>query len=315
MGFTVSTGNATISYSDVQGGLASTGFTDGGNNITDDPGFAPGDYHLPLGSPCIDTGSNAAAAGITTDIDGDSRVMNGTVDMGADEYFFPDPIIPTNPVNGYGFDVCSYYAPPLFQWTLNETFQKLEIRIFTPANPAKPAKVKVKDPAATQFQMTQSTWKKILKLPGLSGGELNWKLVGTNKGLPIVETEVFTMTIAAPEPADNPQIAPVSLSSLPTLSWGNACATKFKAHFRPDMPEAKEKKLTFTDQNPIDNGETFTTTLTEKTWNSILKLVDYEAGPPNVFLRGVVGRPKALPENRLGVLQPSAVTLEYSPSP
>ena len=55
-------GNAAISYSDVQGGLTSTGFSDGGNNITDDPGFAAGEYHLPLGSPWIDQGSNAAAA-------------------------------------------------------------------------------------------------------------------------------------------------------------------------------------------------------------------------------------------------------------
>ena len=82
-------GNATISYSDLQGGLTSTGFTDGGNNITDDPGFAAGEYHLPLGSPCIDKGSNAAAAGILTDIDGDLRIINGTVDMGADEVVAP----------------------------------------------------------------------------------------------------------------------------------------------------------------------------------------------------------------------------------
>ena len=89
-------GNATISYSDIQGGLTSTGFSDGGNNITDDPGFTPGDYHLPAGSPCIDTGSNAAAAGITTDIDGESRVMHGTVDMGADEVVAP----PSTPSEG-----------------------------------------------------------------------------------------------------------------------------------------------------------------------------------------------------------------------
>ncbi len=89
-------GNATISYSDVQGGLTSTGFTDGGSNITDDPGFAAGEYHLPLGSPCIDKGSNAAAAGILTDIDGDLRIINGTVDMGADEVLVP----PSTPSEG-----------------------------------------------------------------------------------------------------------------------------------------------------------------------------------------------------------------------
>ena len=58
--------------------------------------------------------------------------------------------------------------------------------------------------------MTDKTWKKILKLPGLSGGQVNWKLVGTNKGQPIVETNVFTMTIAAPEPAGKPVISPVT---------------------------------------------------------------------------------------------------------
>ena len=78
-------GNTAISYSDIQGGLTSTGFTDGGNNISDDPGFTPGDYHLQAGSPCIDTGFNAAAADITTDIDGEPRIVNSTVEMGADE--------------------------------------------------------------------------------------------------------------------------------------------------------------------------------------------------------------------------------------
>ena len=89
-------GNAMISYSDIQGGLTSTGFSDGGNNITDDPGFAPGDYHLPLGSPCVDMGSNAAAIGILTDIDGDPRIINGTVDMGADEAL----VAPSTPSEG-----------------------------------------------------------------------------------------------------------------------------------------------------------------------------------------------------------------------
>jgi hypothetical protein len=49
------------------------------------------------------------------------------------------------------------------------------------------------------------------------------------------------------------------------------------------MPEAKEKKLTFTDQNPVDNGETFTTTLTEGTWNAIRKLVDDVIGSRMCF--------------------------------
>ena len=46
--------------------------------------------------------------------------------------------------------------------------------------------------------------------PGLSQGELNWKIVGTNKGLPTVESDVFTMTIAAPEFVGKPVIASVT---------------------------------------------------------------------------------------------------------
>ncbi|MFW6150832.1 MAG: right-handed parallel beta-helix repeat-containing protein [Chloroflexota bacterium] len=99
----------TFSYSDIQGsGGSGTGWdsslgTDGGNNIDVDPMFvdqpdpnnAPttdGDLHLQAGSPCIDSGNNAAAAGVSTDFEGDPRVIDGdedgtaTVDMGADEF-------------------------------------------------------------------------------------------------------------------------------------------------------------------------------------------------------------------------------------
>ena len=78
----------TVTYSDIEGGYSGSG------NIDADPCFvnpAMGDYHLWPGSPCIDRASNAAAAGITTDIDGENRILDGdgdetaTVDMGADE--------------------------------------------------------------------------------------------------------------------------------------------------------------------------------------------------------------------------------------
>lgn len=190
----------------------------------------------------------------------------------------------TNPSDGANFDTCSYFVPPLFEWTLPNAFQKLELQFYTPANPAKPLKVRVKDPAATQLQMPANTWKKILKFPGLSGGEINFKIVGTIKGEPAVESNVYTMTITPPEPVENPQISkPASQSSEPTLSWGNACATKFKVHFSPDMPEAKEKKLTFADQNPVDDEEIFTVTLTEGKWNAIRKLVNDVIGSRMCF--------------------------------
>jgi parallel beta-helix repeat protein len=61
----------------------------GGTNIADDPKFvdaAGGDYHLRPDSPCIDMGSNAAVPSwLTTDLDGNPRIGNGTVDIGAYE--------------------------------------------------------------------------------------------------------------------------------------------------------------------------------------------------------------------------------------
>ena len=59
----------------------------GVGNITDEPQFvdaAAGDYRLKTNSPCIDQGSNAFVQG-TTDLDGNPRILNGIVDMGAYE--------------------------------------------------------------------------------------------------------------------------------------------------------------------------------------------------------------------------------------
>lgn len=57
-------------------------------NITDDPQFmdaTAGNYRLKGNSPCINAGNNAAVEG-TKDLDGNPRIVNGTVDMGAYEY-------------------------------------------------------------------------------------------------------------------------------------------------------------------------------------------------------------------------------------
>jgi hypothetical protein len=60
------------------------------NSINDDPQFvdvANKNYHLQSTSPCIDRGNNSyVPAGVTTDLDGNPRIRNGTVDIGAYEY-------------------------------------------------------------------------------------------------------------------------------------------------------------------------------------------------------------------------------------
>ena len=65
----------------------SPGLATGGGNITNDPLFvaaAADNYRLRTNSPCIDAGNNADVMG-TTDLDGNPRIANGTVDMGAYE--------------------------------------------------------------------------------------------------------------------------------------------------------------------------------------------------------------------------------------
>ncbi|MHC5006157.1 MAG: choice-of-anchor Q domain-containing protein [Planctomycetota bacterium] len=75
--------DATVSYSDVEGGWPGVG------NIDADPLFVqPGtdNLRLSIGSPCVNAGDNTAIPpGITTDIDGNPRIQGGVVDMGAYE--------------------------------------------------------------------------------------------------------------------------------------------------------------------------------------------------------------------------------------
>jgi len=91
-----STSSVTVSHCDVDGGQSlvhvSSGCTLnwGAGNIDDDPLFADGandDYHLTWSSPCRDVGDNNAVT-TSMDYEGNPRTALGTVDMGADEYYY-----------------------------------------------------------------------------------------------------------------------------------------------------------------------------------------------------------------------------------
>jgi len=80
-----------VNYCNIAGGWPGAETT----NIDADPVFVDpmGDYHLALGSPCIDAGDNLADGLFTVDIDGEDRIIDGDavpgaiIDIGADEYF------------------------------------------------------------------------------------------------------------------------------------------------------------------------------------------------------------------------------------
>ena len=103
----------TFSFCDIEGSGGSGGewpsdlWTDGGGNIDVDPRFvdpSAGDYHLMPNSPCNNGGDPSGSYTGQTDIDGEPRVMNGQVDIGADECSEPpQPPCPPPPLEPWSF--------------------------------------------------------------------------------------------------------------------------------------------------------------------------------------------------------------------
>jgi len=76
----------------------------GVNNFTNAPFFLNqngGDFHLQSNSPCINAGNNTYVS-TTTDLDGNARIVGGTVDIGAYEYQTPTSIISYAWLQRYG---------------------------------------------------------------------------------------------------------------------------------------------------------------------------------------------------------------------
>ncbi len=95
----------TFFYCDIKGSGGSTSWNtslgiDGGNNIDSNPLFFrnpgtigvddKGDLHLRPASECINSGDNSVIDSGAADMDGEDRIINGTVDMGVDEYLDTD---------------------------------------------------------------------------------------------------------------------------------------------------------------------------------------------------------------------------------
>ncbi|MBU1261505.1 PEGA domain-containing protein, partial [bacterium] len=95
-------GHPSIDYSDLYSNTLGNYYncSVGPNCIYSNPQFiGGGDFHLGSSSPCIDAGSNDVPGLPSTDKDGNSRIVNGTVDMGAYEY---QGYVPDVWINKYG---------------------------------------------------------------------------------------------------------------------------------------------------------------------------------------------------------------------
>ena len=84
---TIIYGNSLNNLTDAGGGTSTTSFsliyTD---PLSPSPFVGSGDYHLQSGSLCIDAGDPSFTGPPLTDLDGNSRIVNSVVDMGAYEY-------------------------------------------------------------------------------------------------------------------------------------------------------------------------------------------------------------------------------------
>jgi hypothetical protein len=75
-----------------------------GGGISNDPAFinpVVGDFHLQSNSPCINSGNNAFVTN-STDLDGNPRIVGGTVDIGVYEYQTPVSVISYAWLQQYG---------------------------------------------------------------------------------------------------------------------------------------------------------------------------------------------------------------------
>ena len=80
---------------DIDPNFVTTGYWDDANTPADqnDDFFVVGNYHLSPTSACINVGDNLSIPSVSiTDIDGEQRIFNNTVDLGADE-------VVTNPID------------------------------------------------------------------------------------------------------------------------------------------------------------------------------------------------------------------------
>ena len=129
--------------------------------------------------------------------------------------------------------------------------------------------------SGTQAVLSSATWKKVLMIPGSSGGTVYWRVVGSGT---TVKSGVRLFGVEAADAVGNPEISPTNKSSLPTLSWENNCGVKFKAWFGSDSSFTKKASYAFSVKNPNDNGGLFSKGLTSGQWKAIRKLVNDTAG-------------------------------------
>jgi polymorphic membrane protein len=147
-----------INYSDVAGDWAGTGNIDANPKLVfaDDP-------HLQFGSPCIDAGTPSPPGGLpVTDLDGNKRVSDAQVDMGACEF-------------GYNDTPCMAVSPGAYRLIASVGSDPV----------LKPEIISLRNcgGGVLNWKIAGSDlWLKIYHVQGESSGELNTSAIQANTG-------------------------------------------------------------------------------------------------------------------------------------
>ncbi len=110
---------------------------DGGGNITNAPTFVNwtnSDFHLQSNSPCINAGIDIYVHS-TNDLDGNTRIVGGTVDIGAYEYQTPVSMISYQWLEQYGLPITTNIDTSDLDGTGFDVYQDW-IASLNPTNPA-----------------------------------------------------------------------------------------------------------------------------------------------------------------------------------
>ena len=192
------------------------------------------------------------------------------------------PVVLQSPTDTTPFDACSRYSPPTFSWAAGEVFRSLEIQFsLTSGFDSVPVRVKALSGQAAAT-LTSGAWKRVLAMPGTSGGTVYWRVVGKRSDKTAGLSGVRSLIIGPPQPVVGPSISTTAKSSLPELSWGNECNAKVRVWFGNNLdfsaPGMAKKAFAFTVKNPGDRGGTSTKQLTSAQWSSIRRLVGDATG-------------------------------------
>lgn len=135
------------------------------SNFTDDPAFvnpAAGDFHLQSYSPCINSGTNASVVG-STDLDGNPRIVGGTVDMGAYEYQTPASMVSYHWLQQYGLPITTNTDASSPNGTSFDVYQDW-IAGLNPTNPAS-VLVMLSPPPTNNVSGIMVTWESVTNIP------------------------------------------------------------------------------------------------------------------------------------------------------